>query len=393
MSEIKYLAKISEKLMKSQPDVVKQILDSRITLGKYPYFIHDFILNTLQSDSSLKNEFQNLEETTEDKDSLYDSIFNLHQEEEKDNIEESTKSTETQEENEIQEDQCEDNFTTEEEAEAEFDNDDDDETQDDPNDESYFNDDEFICNDTPNSLDFDFSISIEEEVLGPPQIIQIFDEEVTKATNVADKQDQSIQNVSQILKLSTDATYLLLKKFNWSSYKLFDYYSEHNSTFHKDLPSVIKVPESLIDNLLSSKSIGKGECPICCNEDVELLEVYCGHVICKECLKNEIETQIESKVFPIVCRFEGCNSEIMLHEIERLIDKEKAYKYRLNYIEFQMQIDLMFSKCPSPNCPNFLNQKFFNCCHIGTCKCGKEFCMDCLQDVHAPIKCNQIEKW
>lgn len=121
--------------------------------------------------------------------------------------------------------------------------------------------------------------------------------------------------------------------------------------------------------------------------------MYCGHSFCFECIQKEIEIQIKERKFPVSCRIDKCNSEIMIHEIEKFIGIEKTEKYLFNYIETQIQISKKYVKCTFPNCPYFLNKKSFNCCNIGQCKCGHRFCLKCQQNDHSPINCDQVHEW
>ena len=145
--------------------------------------------------------------------------------------------------------------------------------------------------------------------------------------------------------------------------------------------------------VVQTKIEKKGTCPICFDENVELHTNYCGHSMCIECFKNEIQTQISQMKYPVVCRIDNCNSEILIDDIERFLGQEEAEKYYSKYIEKQMALSNEFIKCPAPDCPKYLKRETFGLCDFGQCECGKAICLKCRQDTHAPLTCEQVQKW
>ena len=58
-----------------------------------------------------------------------------------------------------------------------------------------------------------------------------------------------------------------------------------------------------------------------------------------------------------------------------------------------MQIGKKYVKCISPNCPFYLNRIYSEFCNVGHCSCGKYFCLNCQQNDHSPLKCDQNNEW
>ena len=157
--------------------------------------------------------------------------------------------------------------------------------------------------------------------------------------------EDQIQSISKFLGISADKSFLLLIKFNWNQRKILEAYCNN--------------PHQFKENYLSGsdiKEVGRGTCPICYEDNVELHQSPCTYIACYGCWKKEIEIQlenIETSIMPVVCRFDNCGLEIMISDIEKFCGKEKAEKYKKSIIERYISDDPNLIKCSTPNCPVF----------------------------------------
>ena len=178
------------------------------------------------------------------------------------------------------------------------------------------------------------------------------------------QQNDMIEQISRLFSISFDAANLLLKKCDWNI-NLLVQKAENKSEEIKEWANK--------QGSLKTTNIGKGLCCLCYEEDVGLYRHYCGHAICYECFKSEIETQLEECVYPIVCRSEGCGSEIMQEDIATFCGKTASQNYQRKYIEHQMFLNRELIKCPAEGCNYSIKRNSYNLCNIGKCICGKKY--------------------
>lgn len=206
-----------------------------------------------------------------------------------------------------------------------------------------------------------------------------------------ERQQKQVDLVSNTLFISRDLSYLLLKKFNWNSDRLTTQWLEEESK--KELLKSLHVSESMIREPLTFTCIGKGECEICCLDDVDLYQMYCGHIQCFDCWKEEIEVQLSQGAHSIVCRVDDCYSEIMLSDVARFCCVEKAKSYNKFLLEDQISRDNKLIHCTAPGCQQVLTIDSVGLCGVATCSCGKRICWRCQNDAHAPLTCDQVDEW
>lgn len=237
----------------------------------------------------------------------------------------------------------------------------------------------------------------EEEGVDPGFIIEEepTPQEVSTALTpelLEERQQKQIDLISSTLYISGDLAYLLLKKFNWNSDRLTQKWLESEQS-KKELLDSFHVAKSMIREPLTFKNIGKGECEICYLDDIDLYQMYCGHIQCFDCWKSEIEVQLSQGVNSIVCRNDECNSEIMLSDVAKFCGEEKAKAYKKFILEDQISRDNKLIHCTAPGCQQVLTLDSVGLCGVATCSCGKRICWRCQRDAHAPLSCEQIEEW
>ena len=221
----------------------------------------------------------------------------------------------------------------------------------------------------------------EEDIKSPEQTLDI--------KGLAQRQQKQIENIKNTLCVSVDVAYLLLKHFDWNSDKAIAQFIDNREKVMNDL----HLKEENLHGELLLKNVGKGECQICFNDNVDLYKLYCGHALCKECWQGEIESQLSQGASTIVCRIDNCYSEIMIKDIERFCGEDKAETFRKFVLEDQISRDYKLIHCTNPNCQRVITINSVGKCHVATCKCGKRICWRCLRDAHAPLSCQQLKRW
>lgn len=81
------------------------------------------------------------------------------------------------------------------------------------------------------------------------------DDDIIDIDEFLKKQKCIIKNVSKILNLTEDIAFLLLKKFNFNSNSLFEYWTKENDA-QKKLQALINIPIEMIDKPLIIQKMG-----------------------------------------------------------------------------------------------------------------------------------------
>lgn len=200
-----------------------------------------------------------------------------------------------------------------------------------------------------------------------------------------------INDIKNKLQISYDLSYLLNKKHGSHAVSKW---IEHSKDILNSLR--IKVGGETVPNLKSSlsfKSIGIGECPLC-YEDRELYQLYCGHTICKPCLIDEINTQIDSLKIP-VCRQSNeedntsCDAEIMPNDVYSILNgcpDKTIQKYTKIFIKDQIDHDETIRPCPF--CDSIITPTFYISNYFARCpNCCSVTCLHCHDGFHGPLTC------
>ena len=208
-----------------------------------------------------------------------------------------------------------------------------------------------------------------------------------------EKQANLIKKISDTLYISNDLAYLLLRHFDWNSENLIETWTENEDNVELLLEK-LKVPKEMQRENLRLKYVGKGECDVCFNDDCELFQLYCGHILCENCWREEIKTQLDQGNSSVLCRIDQCNSEIMLEDVAKLCGKEKADSFKRFILEDQIMRDNKLVHCPGLNCDQILTLDSVGYCNIATCSsCGYRMCWKCHGEAHAPLKCEKKDDW
>lgn len=210
--------------------------------------------------------------------------------------------------------------------------------------------------------------------------------------------ENKITNTMNTLYLSHDIAYALLKKFNWSQSSILETWFTKQAKILESLR--IKLGSEMVPNLKSPLGIreaGNGECPLCL-DDGDLLELYCGHKICKNCLIRELSELVLQNKVP-VCRQatskQICGAEIMCSVVKQYLNSEIFKKYQRLILKDEIVQDPEVKECPNGECDWIITTANSLPCHIGKCpKCCSVTCLKCAQGAHAPlIICDKIDEF
>ena len=132
------------------------------------------------------------------------------------------------------------------------------------------------------------------------------------------------------------------------------------------------------------------------NIDKDCITLECNHKFCKECIKENLEYELNRGNFKLLCPGDGCDCEINVHIMKYVLGKEGRNlfdRYSLFKIE-ELSLDPgdKLGRCPNSDCdykviyaPNIENT--FHDCPI----CKKKFCLNGCHQVHEGKTCKKFD--
>lgn len=197
-----------------------------------------------------------------------------------------------------------------------------------------------------------------------------------------------INQTTQSLNVSPEVAFLLLDHFQWNQEELNKQWESSKDelikTLHISLGST--AAETLESNLLA-KECGLGTCSAC-HRERRLVELYCGHKICNDCLANQIKSALDKNEIPR-CQ-QDCNAEILGNTVEKMVphnNSSRIYKYLRTNISFEKS-HIKVVICPNPLCRHLIALSEENSSDLVRCpNCEFAICLNCMTESHAPL-CN-----
>eukprot|EP01023_Acetabularia_acetabulum_P013556 TRINITY_DN16516_c0_g1_i1.p1 TRINITY_DN16516_c0_g1~~TRINITY_DN16516_c0_g1_i1.p1 ORF type:complete len:388 (-),score=44.55 TRINITY_DN16516_c0_g1_i1:142-1305(-) len=155
-----------------------------------------------------------------------------------------------------------------------------------------------------------------------------------------------------------------------------------------------------------------GTCPSCF-EEIRLVDQFqvkrCGHVMCQECAKNYVTTEIRSNNIPIpcmVCKVEQCQlcsmagpsdedikqcCKLSQQDVKEVLEEQEFERY-LKLEGKECVRNLEFFTCPGTDCGGAYEVEdgmiYFKCP-----ECEFEFCVQCGVEWHKGSTCKKYQQW
>lgn len=167
-------------------------------------------------------------------------------------------------------------------------------------------------------------------------------------------------------------------------------------------------------------------CNICYRDDIlpdSYLALPCDHYFCAECWRMHIRHAVNNeRTTQIHCMESKCNSIILPEDVKRLCGDECMQKFVERLFDVQISVSKEIKRCINPRCqcpitlfdddsndddpilpyesdPIFTwkrkkSKKDSFLCNVVKCKkCNTRMCWKCGKEAHAPVSCENAEKW
>ncbi|CAF1066519.1 unnamed protein product [Adineta ricciae] len=208
-----------------------------------------------------------------------------------------------------------------------------------------------------------------------------------------------VDEVKDVLQLSSSTVKLLLHHFKWNKQRLLeDFYEKDPNEFFQQAKVI-----NPFSQMNTTTEPMMTMCLICCSdEEKQMFSLKCRHTFCTDCWKTYLINQIvnEGLAQTIVCPDSQC--EILVDEdtVRKFLHDDEFVQHIYTKIVLNSYIDNnpRARWCPGKNCERIINASSltsaYNYAQLITCNhCQTSFCFQCSQPWHDPIKCVLLSQW
>uniref|UniRef100_W5K6M5 RBR-type E3 ubiquitin transferase n=1 Tax=Astyanax mexicanus TaxID=7994 RepID=W5K6M5_ASTMX len=234
--------------------------------------------------------------------------------------------------------------------------------------------------------------------LGAGQDEEDYRFEVLTTEQILQHMVECIREVNEVIQNPATITRILLSHFNWDKEKLMERYFDGNLDKLFSECHVINPSKKARTRPMSTRSSNQDmHCQICYlnfpNSYFTGLE--CGHKFCMQCWGDYLTTKIieEGMGQTISCPAHNCDILVDDNTVMRLItDSKVKLKYQHLITNSFVECNRLLKWCPAPDCHHVVKVQYPDAKPV-RCKCGRQFCFNCGENWHDPVKCKWLRKW
>ncbi|KAK9989329.1 hypothetical protein SO802_029568 [Lithocarpus litseifolius] len=218
---------------------------------------------------------------------------------------------------------------------------------------------------------------------------------VLKESDIQQRQENDITEVSNVLSISKAAATVLLLNYNWRACDVQDEWFADEERIRKKV-GLFEKPVFLLPNKLGKVEL---TCSICYeNVRVSMMGwVSCGHPFCRECWEKYVSVAIEDGVgcLTLRCPEHRCNAVVDRDSIDLFAKKEDKERYLQYLIRSYIESNKRYKWCPGADCEYTVEfcEGGDDECYDVCCHCNNGFCWNCMDDAHRPVDCETVAKW
>lgn len=244
---------------------------------------------------------------------------------------------------------------------------------------------------------YDDYVGDDEEVLTNQEPADTSHKVITRESLLAAQKDD-IRKVVEVLALRPRQARTLLIHYRWNLENLFGAIAEkgYGPVF---LEAGLPPPETEVVVPVADDASVSVRCGTCL-EDVPTTtatRMDCGHAFCNECWTQYFIIKIkDGQSRRVTCMEHNCGAicdEDKVRDLVGLQDPESVQRYERFLLESYIEDNAKVKWCPStPHCGNAIRLEGEPFCEI-ECKCGQQFCFNCMAEPHSPCSCNMWTLW
>ncbi|KAG8644117.1 hypothetical protein MANES_11G099900v8 [Manihot esculenta] len=259
-------------------------------------------------------------------------------------------------------------------------------------------------------MDYDYydddydDFACDDEVESLPELVddQTTEEKnyaVLKESDIKQRQEEDITEVSNVLSISRNAARILLRHCRWTVSEALDSWFANEEEVRKSA--------GLIDQdhkiVVCSCEVKNFTCPICYERDSRrnFSSAACGHPFCNSCWSKYLEVSIDDGASCLILRCPDPSCRVVVDQDLINSLKELPEQYKAKYARFLLRSYVeecgkrRIKWCPGPGCENAVEFSSGNCENFDVfCDCSHEFCWNCPADeAHSPVDCEKVVEW
>jgi ariadne-1 len=220
-----------------------------------------------------------------------------------------------------------------------------------------------------------------------PSLVRGMSYAVISFKEIARKQAQAIETVSDQLGLTHSQAGALLTRYDWNPFLVCQKVMDGRG----------------VEDILMSRSrsiiadAGGYVCGMCYGDYpcTEMRGLECGHYFCTDCYTNYLEDSVLSRGLEAIfttCPDSVCPSIVGEDLFKALLSKPLFEKYCHLVVRSYVERRSTVKWCPAPGC-EFAVEYPKERSRIIVCHCGFSWCFKCGADAHQPLSCDDLAKW
>ncbi|KAJ7547347.1 hypothetical protein O6H91_08G081500 [Diphasiastrum complanatum] len=214
---------------------------------------------------------------------------------------------------------------------------------------------------------------------------------ILSENDIRQRQEKAIASVVTVLSASKTEASILLRHFKWSVSKVNDEWFADEERVRK-IVGLINSPSS------ESRGLPKElTCGICFerHSSDNMKAAVCWHHFCNNCWIGYIHTAINDGpgCLTLRCPDPSCDAAIGEDMVMLLVPEEDRTKYKRYLLRSYVEDNRKAKWCPAPGCEYAVEFSPGSASYEIVCKCGHNFCWNCLEEAHRPVDCETVAKW
>uniref|UniRef100_A0A4W5LQG4 RBR-type E3 ubiquitin transferase n=1 Tax=Hucho hucho TaxID=62062 RepID=A0A4W5LQG4_9TELE len=233
--------------------------------------------------------------------------------------------------------------------------------------------------------------------LGPGQDEEDYRFEVLTAEQILQHMVECIREVNDVIQNPATITRILLSHFNWDKEKLMERYFDGNLDKLFSECHVINPSKKSRTRLMNTRSSAQDlPCQICYLNypNTYFTGLECGHKFCMQCWGDYLTTKIieEGMGQTISCPAHSCDILVDDNTVMIVMYSFCLYQLLMLLSSSRPQCNRLLKWCPAPDCHHVVKVQYPDAKPV-RCTCGRQFCFNCGENWHDPVKCKWLRKW
>lgn len=231
----------------------------------------------------------------------------------------------------------------------------------------------------------------DQMVIEPPQAKRLPYIIMTRS-ELADRQRGCIKLAAEVLCVSLEEAFLLLREHHWDLSRLQDAWFNCEAKVRQHC--------GLADHSgsTSSPSVVPGSaaqmCPVCMTSQEGMLGLDCGHLFCEECWRGYLHCQVDDGKAAVQarCPYPKCARIVPVGFFERYCDEARRSKFHEWYLYSYVDDNPSVKWCTNPGgCKNAAELQGVS--DEIRCSCTYVWCWLCGEESHRPADCKTVNQW